>query len=86
MIRISRARRGSETVVTVAGRLDSAHVAQLEAECEAAGEPVVLDLSELQSADSEGVRWLKSFENRGASVTDKSPYIALLLERAEEAR
>ena len=82
MIRITRARKGSKTIVTVAGRLDREHLTQLEAECAAVGDAVVLDLSQLQSADAEAIRWLKAFESRGASVTDKSPYIACLLERA----
>ena len=51
-------------------------------ECDLLKEPLVLDLSELQSADSAGVVKLVELVERGAQIRGASKYIELLLRRA----
>jgi len=41
--------------------------------------PVVLDLSDLQFADREGVSALRQLRARGAELAGASPYLCLLL-------
>ena len=60
------------------------HLLELEALCAAARFPVVLDLSQLVSADDEAMRWLRGRLAGGDPVTGASPYIRLRLERLGE--
>jgi hypothetical protein len=39
-------------------------------------------VSELQSADSESILWLRASSDDGVEVTGATPYIALLIDRA----
>ena len=84
MIRITSAEHGSETIVSIAGRLDVEHLAQVEAHCRMAEKEVVLDLSELQNADDEAFGWLRGHVERGVRVTGASPYVRLKLELVPE--
>jgi ABC-type transporter Mla MlaB component len=54
-------------------------VDELAGQAGTSGGPQVIDLSDLQSADSEGVRLLLQFVRRGAQIRGASPYIELLL-------
>ena len=81
MIRIQSIERGSQSVVSIAGKLDAEHVAEVEALCDAPPNPPVLDLVGLQDADDTALRWLREFLARGGLVTRASPYIRLKLER-----
>jgi hypothetical protein len=68
-------------IVSIAGTLDEAHIAELEAHCPADGEVRILDLRELQSADDVALLWLYRFVVRGGQITGASPYIRLRLKR-----
>jgi hypothetical protein len=57
----------------------SEDVAELAREYGAGKSPHVIDLSDLLSADSEGVRLILKFVSRGARIRGASPYIELLL-------
>ncbi|MBC8870473.1 MAG: hypothetical protein H8E44_13710 [Planctomycetes bacterium] len=82
-IRVTSTYDAGRTVLRIGGRLTSEDIAKLAGKYGAKESPHVIDLSDLQSADSEGVRLLLGFVSRGAKIRDASPYIELLLGRSE---
>ena len=82
MIRFASTDSGSTTIISVAGKLEAAHLAELESQCANARHSVELDLAQLQSADEASIRWLSDHIAEGSRITGASPYIKLRLERA----
>src|SRR5262245_21924381 len=70
---------GDGTAVTVDGRLAVGAVRELERIVDSARSPVVLDLTNLLSADDVGVATLRALARRGVRLTGMSPYVTLLL-------
>ena len=85
MLRISAHDHDSQTIVSIAGSLEEKHLAELEARCTAGRGTLVLELSELRSADEEAIRWLCGHVERGVRVAGASPYLSLRLERGLES-
>ena len=83
MIRISSRRIDSGTKVSVAGKLEERHLAELQKHCAAAATALTLDLSDLKSADNAAIGWLGERLARGDEIKGASPYIKLLLKRAQ---
>lgn len=83
MIRITCKDEGLTKIVRIAGRLEEQHLERLGTACNASDGTLTLDLSELQSADADSIRWLQTRKARGAAIVGVSPFIALLLERSE---
>ena len=79
-LRIDTASEGSATIVRVAGRLSKASVEEFMKHCRSfdAGD-LVLDLSQLKSADDDGVIAIQSLVQDGARVRGDSPFIRLLV-------
>lgn len=65
--------------VKLDGRLTGEEVPELRRVCEGVKERLVLDLSDLQSADRQGVSALKELWGQGAGLIGASPYVELLL-------
>jgi hypothetical protein len=65
----------------VDGRLTSADTSELEEVCQAETFPCSLDLSDLRSADADGVTALKRLADVGTKLIHVPPYIKLLLDR-----
>jgi ABC-type transporter Mla MlaB component len=80
-IRVTSSTDKGQTVLRIDGRLMSEDVAEVASQCETAQTAYTVDLSDLQSADSEGVRLLLELVRRGAQIRGASPYIELLLKR-----
>ncbi len=70
----------NKTTIHVEGRLAGEGAADLQKEVQGAAAPIHLDLSDLQSADVEGVRALRSLSAKGVKLVGASPYIRLLLD------
>ena len=68
-----------EGVLKVDGQLSGEEAGLLVDACEAMAGHVVLDLTDLQFADRQGVRMLRQLQARGATLTGLSPYLDLLL-------
>ena len=68
--------------VLVAGRLEHSHVAALLLACAQADPPIVLDLSDVLSADQTGVDALVRLRNRGVAMVGTPRYLELTLEDA----
>lgn len=81
MIRITSSEHGSEAVVSIAGRLEERYLLDLEQHCTESQKTLILDLSDLQSADREAFRWLQRQVERGVRVTGASPYIRMRLKK-----
>ncbi len=78
-IRIDLKSNGLRKVVQVAGRLSGTAVEELQKTCNSIEDPVVIDLSNLLFADTEGINAIQSIADTGAQVRGASPYIQLLL-------
>lgn len=67
------------TVLHVDGRLTAVNLEHLEQLVATVAGEVVLDLSNLMSADDSGVATLRSLARRGARLVGATPYVELLL-------
>lgn len=72
-------------VVRLAGRLGEAQVPELLLACAQAG-PILLDLSDLMSADAAGLEALQRVEARGATFVGVPGYIQLQLQSRSRTR
>ena len=78
-IRITRTSDALETVLRIDGHLCLENVAELTREHQSVEGALVLELSDLQSADTAGVDVLLELISLGAQIRGASPYIKLLL-------
>jgi anti-anti-sigma regulatory factor len=79
-LRVTMTEREGSTTVYVDGRLTAGTLGELERLVRAIKGPVVIDLSNLLSADDAGVAQLRTLARQGARLFGASPYVALLLE------
>jgi hypothetical protein len=75
---------GSTTTVKVDGRLTLEGAAELDRQCGSAAGVVYLDLSNLRSADAEGVEAIRALADGGIQLSGASPYIEMLLKRESQ--
>ncbi len=69
----------NNTTIRVEGHLSAEDVEELQREIQLVAGSVHLDLSNLMSADAEGVRALRSFSAQGLKLVGASPYIRQLV-------
>ena len=70
------------TTLRVDGWLEGDEIDELLQVARAAPPPVVLNLTDLRSADERGVSALRELAEQGVELTDVSDYMKLLMERA----
>ena len=85
-IRIDFNSNGSETVVSIAGRLCNTAVAQFKKTCNPIEASFVFDLSNLMFADLEGINAIRAIVEKGAQVRGASPFVQLLLDTASRKK
>jgi anti-anti-sigma regulatory factor len=78
-IRVSVKTEPDSTVLKVDGRLRSEDVQELAQASQSIGGNLILDLSDLHSADPQGVELLRQLIERTSQVRGLSPYLELLL-------
>ena len=78
-IRISTEAGKTVTTIRIEGKLTGVSVSDVRAECESVDPPLRLDLSGLRSADSDGIRALRSLAEAGAELHGVNPYVSQLL-------
>ncbi len=78
-IRVSTEATETATTIRIEGQLTSDGVPDVRVACESADPPLRLDLSGLRSADSDGIRALRSLSEAGAELRGANPYINQLL-------
>ena len=74
-LRIERVPAQGRTLVRLIGRLQLEHLAEIEAEINAATPCQALDLEEVTLVDVGAVRFLGGCEQRGIELLDCAPYI-----------
>ena len=67
--------------IRLSGQLRSEDLSQVESEVERAGQPVALDLEEVDLVDIDGVRFLNECEAAGIPVLQCSPYVREWMQR-----
>jgi len=77
-------REGERTVLRIAGRLTGEGVPEVRTACARARAPLVLDLTDLTSADAEARQVLLELRRTGVQLRGASPYLCLLLESGSE--
>jgi hypothetical protein len=82
-VRIDSKRRGSTTVISVTGRLSGLGAQELVRACRAVEGEFAMDLSNLLSADDEGIEALRRLRREARETEGASPFIELLLEENE---
>ena len=83
-IRVSTEVGETVTTIRIEGQLTSVSVPDVRTACESANPPLRLDLSGLRSADSDGIRALRSLSEAGSELHGASPYINQLLIEARK--
>jgi len=78
-LRISAGGPGPTSRLKLDGRLTAEEVLELRRACTAATGRLVLDLTDLQFADRQGVNVLREFRAQGAQLIGVSHYLGLLL-------
>ena len=78
-LRLSVTETGGSTTVHVDGRLMASGLSELKRLVRGLEGPIVIDLSNLLSADDAGVAELRSLAGRGAKLIGASPYVSLLI-------
>ncbi len=78
-LRLSLSECGGSTTVHVDGRLTASGLGELQRLVRGLEGLIVIDLSNLLSADDAGVAELRSLAGRGAQLVGVSPYVSLLL-------
>jgi anti-anti-sigma regulatory factor len=85
-IRVNTEKGKTMTIIQIQGKLTKADLRDLKEVCESASTPLWLDLSDLISADSEGVRELQSLSEAGAELHVANPYVRQLLLETDKRR
>ncbi len=83
-IRLTVSTDGATTTVLIEGQLTAADLPDVRAACESAGGRLRLDLSDLKSADADGVRALRWLSEKGAELGGANPYVRQLLREGHE--
>jgi anti-anti-sigma regulatory factor len=66
---------GSGTKIRLIGRMQAAHLAELEKEIRNGGPKIALDLEQVDLVDVQVVRFLGACEAQGITLLNCSPYI-----------
>jgi hypothetical protein len=74
-LKIERTISARETRIRLGGQLRYDQLRKVKSEIEGAGQPLVLDLEEVDLVDVDGVRFLNECESTGISILRCSPYI-----------
>ena len=80
-LKIERTFGGREMCIRLSGQLRSEHLCQVKSEVGRAGQPVALDLEEVDLVDIDGVRFLNECEAAGIPVLQCSPYVREWMQR-----
>ena len=81
MLKIERISGSRGTRICLSGQLRFEQLSQVRSEMERAGQPLVLDLQEVDLVDIDGVRFLNECEAAGIPVLQCSPYVREWMQR-----
>jgi hypothetical protein len=80
-LKIERIAGGRDSRICLSGQLRSEHISQVKSEVERAGQPIALDLAEVDLVDVDGVLFLNECESAGIPVLQCSPYVREWMQR-----
>jgi hypothetical protein len=80
-LKIERTSAGRDMRIRISGQLRSENLSQVKSEVERAGQPVALDLEEVDLVDIDGVRFLNECEAAEIPVLQCSPYVREWMQR-----
>ena len=83
-LKIERTFGGREMCIRLSGQLRSEHLCQVKSEVGRAGQPVALDLEEVDLVDIDGIRFLNECEAAGIPVLQCSPYVREWMQRERD--
>ena len=83
-LRITEERRLEQSVIAIHGELLREGVLELRRVCDRVQGKLLLDLTNLTTADAEGLNTIRHLEAEGAEIVMASRYIQLLLAREDE--
>ncbi len=83
-IRVSTEAGQTATTILIEGQLTGAGLPDVRAACESAKPPLRLDLSGLNSADTDGIRALRSLLESGTELHGANLYVRQLLLGADK--
>jgi hypothetical protein len=84
-LKIERTFGGRDMCIRLSGQLRSEHLGQVKLEVgRAGGQPVALDLEEVDLVDINGVRFLNECEAAGIPVLQCSPYVREWMQRERD--
>jgi hypothetical protein len=83
ILKIERIRESRRVRLRLSGEFRSQHLDEVKAEI-SRGEPIALDLEEVDLVDIEAIRFLNAREDEGISVLHCSPYIQEWMSREQQ--
>ena len=83
-LKIERTFCSRDVRIRLSGQLRSENLSQVESEVERAGQPVALDLEEVDLVDIDAVRFLNECEAAGTPVLQCSPYVREWMQRERD--
>ncbi len=83
-LRIFEQRSAEGAVIALHGWFSAAEVSEVERVAAELGRPLRVDLANLAGVDCDGLQALRRLRTAGAHLTRASPYVELLLGRAEK--
>lgn len=84
MLKIERTSDERGTRIRLCGQLRSGDLSQVRSQVARAGQPVALDLEEVDLVDVDGVRFLNECESAGVTVFQCSPYVREWMQRERD--
>jgi anti-anti-sigma regulatory factor len=85
-IRVNAEKGKTMTIIQIQGNLTKEDLCDLKEACESVNTRLWLDLSDLTSADNDGVRELRSLSEAGAELHGANPYVRQLLLETDKRR
>jgi ABC-type transporter Mla MlaB component len=84
MLHVTTEKGEDESIVRLSGDLTGDFVAEADQALAAADGRLVIDASQLQSADPKGLAWLVAALDRGVQITGLSGYLEMRLSQLRE--
>ena len=85
-LKITRVCEKHESRLCLSGELRCANVVDLRAEIKRVGQPIILDLDEVEVVDIDGIRFLNACRAERIQVVNCSPYIREWMLQEERIR
>jgi hypothetical protein len=86
VLKMERVADGETTILLLSGRIQSEHVAELQAQIEAASQKIVVDLDEVKLVDRDVVCFLGNCEANGVVLRQCPIYVREWIDREKSSQ